>query len=434
MIPKLGGLWLQVNFRRLWAGQAASLLATHLTNVALPLVAVVALEATPVQMGVIVAMSGVPALAGLFLGVWVDRRARGPILVMADVIRAFLLLTVPIAYVFDSLTIEILYFVSFGMGAMSMLFEIAYRSFLPSVVRRSQLVEANSKLELANSGTVAVGPGIGGALIELVTAPFALLSGVVMFLGSAFMFRSLKVDESTVGGSPDNSDTRESVVSQIRSGFSYFRSNRILLGTALTNAMLNLTGTAYDTIYIIYLVRKLDFTPGMIGLVFSLGAIGLFGASFLSERLTARFGVGRTLLVGFGLMTIGGFLIPFAEGTKLVLFLLIASAEIIFILGVILWNIGNVSLRQAITPERLLGRVTAITIVMARAAVPIGALIGGFLGELIGLREAIFVFAGGMTGSVIFLLILGVWKVDQLPDEQDSDESVDADGITETTG
>lgn len=157
MIFKLSGLWLHANFRRLWAGQAASLFASELTYVVLPLIAVVFLEATPIQMGIIGAMGGVPALAGIFLGVWVDRRSRGPILVMVDVGRVIVLLAVPVSHVMGVLTIEILYAVSLGIGGMSMLFEIAYRSFLPSVVKNTQIVEANSKLELANTGAVAVG-------------------------------------------------------------------------------------------------------------------------------------------------------------------------------------------------------------------------------------------------------------------------------------
>lgn len=353
-------------------GQASSLLASQLITVAMPLTAIVFLDATPVQMGVIGAMHGVPVIAGIFLGVWVDRRTRGPILVMMDTGRIFLLVLVPVAYALDFLTIELLYFVSVGTGATGMLFEIAYRSFLPSVVRKTELVEANSKLELANSGAVAVGPGIGGVLVELVAAPFALVASIFMYMISVMMFRSIRVGEVVADRTRDEHGKRESVIGGIRVGFGFFRKSRPLIGISAAAATLMFFGTAYDTIYILYLVRNLDFSPGMIGLIFSLGSIGLIGASFISTWLTDRLGFGRVLVLCFVLMTIGGLIVPFAEGSKSFVFMLIVVAEIMFVLGVVVWNIGHVSLRQAITPGSLMGRVTSIQIVIVRGVAPVG--------------------------------------------------------------
>ena len=355
---KFRGLWLHANFRKLWAGQAASLFASVLSSIVLPLIAVVFLDASPIQMGIIGAMGGVPALIGLFLGVWVDRRARGPILVMVDLGRVILLLAVPVAYVFDVLTIELIYVVSLGIGGMSMLFEIAYRSYLPSVVGRRRLVEGNSKLELANSGAVSFGPGIGGVLVDLIAAPFALIPGAVMFLISAFMFRSLRVKEDVSPVAKVADGIRESVLAGIKVGFGFFRKSRMLIGITGAASTLELFGSAYDTIYILFLVRNLDFTPGMIGLVFSIGGLGLLGASFASSWLTKRIGFGNTLLLGFLIMAIGGFLVPFARGPIGVAFVIIMLAEALFVLGVVVWHIGLVSVRQAITPVHLLGRVT----------------------------------------------------------------------------
>ena len=422
---KLRGLWLDANFRRLWLGQVTSLFANELSYVALPLIAIVFLHATPIQMGVIGAMQGVPAIAGIFLGVWVDRRTRGPILVMVDYARVVLLAAVPIAYLFDVLSIELLYVVALGMGAMSMLFEIAYRSFVPTVVRRRGLVEANSKLELANSGAVAVGPGVGGALVEIMAAPFALVASIIGFLISAIMYRSIRVNEVVAPKIQDADGNTESVLSGIRNGLSFFRKSMPLVGTSAAAATMVLFGTAYDTIYILYLVRNLDFTPGMIGLVLSLGSIGLIGASFVSSWLTTHIGVGWTLLLGFVFMGIGGVIVPLAEGSKLILFATIVAAEITFILGIVIWNIGQVSLRQAITPESFLGRVTSIQVVASRALLPLGALTGGFLGELLGLRGAMFLFAGGIAAGGVWLLLLGVWKIRELPEAAHGDEAAE---------
>ena len=422
---KLRGLWLDANFRRLWVGRVTSLFATELSYVVLPLIAIVFLHATPIQMGVIGAMQGVPAIAGIFLGVWVDRRTRGPILVMVDYGRVVLLAAVPVAYLFDVLSIELLYFVALGMGAMSMLFEIAYRSFMPNVVRRRGLIEANSKLELANSGAVAVGPGIGGALVEIMAAPFALIASIIGFLISAVMYKSIRVTEVVAPRTQDADGKNESVLRGIRNGFSFFRKSKALVGTSAAAATMMLFGTAYDTIYILYLVRNLDFTEGMIGLVFSFGAIGLLGASFVSSWLTDHIGVGKTLILGFVFMGIGGFIVPFAEGSLMVLFATIVIAEIVFLLGIVIWNIGQVSLRQAVTPDAMLGRVTSIQIVTVRAVLPIGAMTGGFLGELMGLRGAMFLFAGGLAAGGVWLLLLGVWKIRELPEAAHGDEAAE---------
>jgi predicted MFS family arabinose efflux permease len=413
---KLSGLWLQANFRRLWAGQATSLFANMIVQVALPLTAVVFLEATPIQMGVIGAMAGVPAIVGIFLGVWVDRRTRGPILVMVDLGRMFLLLTVPVAYAFDALTMELLYFVALGIGAMSMLFEIAYRSFLPSVVRKTQLVDANSKLEFGKSGSVAVGPAVGGAIVEVVAAPLAVIAGAAMYFISALFFRSVRVKEAVAARAQLADGNAESVIAGVRAGFGFFRRSRALVGVTVAAITLELFGSAFEAIYILFLVRNLEFTPVMIGLVFSAGGLGFLGAAFVSSWLVDHIGVGGSLVLGFLIMAVGGFLVPLAAGPSAVIFVMIFAGEVAFVLGAIIWNIGQVSLRQAITPETMLGRVTSIQIVATRAGIPIGAMVGGFLGEILGLRAAIFVFSGGITLGVVWLFVLGVWRIRELPD------------------
>ncbi|MCH8103648.1 MAG: MFS transporter, partial [Chloroflexi bacterium] len=179
---RLTGLWRHSDFRKLWAGQAISIFGSQMVGLALPLTAVIVLDASPLQMGAIIAVSALPALLfGVFLGVWIDRRKRRPILIAADIGRAFLLLSIPVAHQLDALTIELLYAVAIGMGALSLVFEIAYRSFLPSVITREQLIEGNSKLELARSGAAVAGPGIGGVLVQAVSAPFALLFGTISY-------------------------------------------------------------------------------------------------------------------------------------------------------------------------------------------------------------------------------------------------------------
>ena len=251
MKPKLGCLWLHLEFRKLWSGQVASLLGAQFVIIVLPLTAVVILDATPIQMGIIGAMSGVPALIGLFLGVWTDRRRRGQILIAVDVGRMLLLLSIPGAHILGLLSIELLYVIVLGISAMTMLFEIAYRSFLPSVVARNQLVEVNAKLELANSGAVAIGPGISGLIAHAVTAPFALFFGAAMFAVSAVMFKSLRVNESDSITTTQGLYRDQSMLVQLRDGFGFFRKNKILVGIAAAGTSLVFFGSAYDAILIL---------------------------------------------------------------------------------------------------------------------------------------------------------------------------------------
>lgn len=409
------GLWLHANFRKLWAGQSASLLGSQISGIAVPLAAILVLDATAVQMGILAAMGGVPALIGIYLGVWVDRRRRAPIVVGADIGRAVLLGLVPVAYLFDFLTMNLLFAVAVGNGALSMLFQIAYRSFLPSVVVRSQLVDANSKLELATAGTASVGPGAGGLLTQVLAAPIAVAFGSLMYLFSAILFRSMRVAEVIASNRNDSSGKSISAFASIKEGFGFLRRNSVLIGIALSEATLVFFGAAWEAISLLFMVRELDFSPGMIGALASIGSVGLFAGSYLSPRLSKKIGVGPSIGIALIVMSLSGFVLPLAGGPTAAIYALVAMSEVAFLVGLVIYQVLQVSVRQSMTPDSLQGRITSIMVVSSRAAAPLGAIIGGLVGQHVGLRESLLISSAGMGAAVFWLLYYRTWSLREMP-------------------
>jgi hypothetical protein len=407
---KLTGLWRHSEFRKLWAGQAISLSSSQLMYIALAVTAVSVLDATPFQMGVAFAMQGAPALLGLFIGSWTDRRRRLPIIVGVGIGRFLLLLALPIAHLLDLLSIELVYFVAFGIATMGIVFQIAYRSLLPSVVERTQLLEANSKLEIANSGSVAVGPALGGPVVQFVVAPIAMVFSSVLFLASAAFFSRMKVDEQTV--TPQRASGASGEISE---GLNYVLSSKVLVGTAISGISLAIFLGLYGAVSLIYFIKHLEIELALLGVMFGFGSIGLVSGSIICSRYTTRFGVGRLMTLGLLLAGLGWMAIPLATGSLVTIVPVLILGAIALEAGVVIYSVQQVSLQQAITPLRLQGRMNSIFLVVSRGAVPIGALLGGFLGEEIGVRNTLFVAGFGVGSSAIWVVLFGVWRVRALP-------------------
>ncbi len=375
---------------------------------ALPLVAVIVLEATPVQMGILSALSGVPAIFGLFLGSWADRRQKRPILVWADLTRAVLMAAVPITHVAGVLTIEVLYVVSFGLAALTLLFQIGYRAMLPAVVERSEITEANSKLELATAGAGVAGPAGVGPLVQLVTAPISLIAGSILYLASAVIFLAIKSEECV------SEESREAGRG-IKDGLSYFWRHKPLVGIVASSVVFSIFATALESLALLYMVRELGLNPGTIGLMITVAGTGLFMGSIISGRYMSRIGAGRATTLGLAAVAIGDFSIPLASGPlPLVIGTLVAGGFATQI-GIVLYNVGGASIRQSTVPDALQARLTSISVVFGRIGVPVGGLLGGFLGEWIGLRETLFIAACGLLAGTGFLVAFRTWHV-RLPD------------------
>lgn len=392
------GLWRHADFLRLWAGQTISQFGSQITLLALPLTAALTLRATPAEMGILAATETAPfLLVGLFAGVWVDRLRRRPMLLVTDCARGVLLFAIPSAALLDVLTIGLLYAVAFLVGILTVFFEVAYQSFLPALVGREQLVEGNSKLEVSRSAAQIAGPGIAGGLVQLVTAPIAIVVDATSFLVSALFLAFVHVPEPTpVPRVPGRSIWRE-----IGEGLRVVIGNPMLRGIAGCTATSNLFSNIIQAVYILYVTRQLGLSAGAIGGIFAVGSTGFLVGALFAGRIARRFGLGPTIIgsIVFGFLGTG--LIPLASGTASVAVPLLVAAQFITAFGSPIYNINQVSLRQVITPDHLLGRMNATMRFIVWGTLPIGALIGGALGTAIGLRPTLIV---GATGELFAFL------------------------------
>ncbi|MGH2534219.1 MAG: MFS transporter [Thermomicrobiales bacterium] len=398
---RLGGLWRHADFRRFWAAETISQFGSHITLLVLPLMAVISLDASPFEMGLLTAMGTLPfLLVGLFVGVWVDRMRRRPIMVITDVGRAAVLLVIPVVAWFDRLNMGVLYTVAFLVGVQTVFFDVAYASYVPSLVRRERLVDANSKLQASASVAQVAGPGLGGVLVGLITAPVAILLDACSFLLSALFLRRIETDEAE----PERAAERQPMLRQIREGLAVVGSDRVLRALVGTSAVNTFAGYIFLSVYILFMSRELNLGATAIGVVLATGGVGAFIGAMLAGPAARRFGQGPALILGQFLFGATGLTVPLAIFIPSVALPLVIAAEFLQWLTLLIYSVNAVSLRQAITPDRLLGRVNATARFVATGAQPIGSLAGGALGGLIGVPMTLVVGEIGMFVAVAWLL------------------------------
>jgi MFS family permease len=399
------------DFLRLWFGQTVSQVGTQVSLIAIPLTAVVALGATPFQAGLLGTFEYLPfILVGLPAGVWVDRMARRRILIASDVGRTLALLSIPLASWSGHLVMAQLYAVGFVVGVLTVFFDVAYQSYLPSLVAREQLVEGNSRLELTRASAEIAGPGIGGALVSAVTAPIAVLADAVSYIASVASLLLIRGRETIESQTRRSSGMRRELVEGLR----YVLGNRLLRSIAACTALINLFGHAAIAVTILYAVRELGLSPAQIGLWFSLGSIGGPLGALLASRVGRRLGTGPTIVLTAWATVPAWFLVPLAP-RSFPLPLLITSGIIGSITGV-MYNITQVSLRQAITPQRIQGRMNATMRFLVWGTIPIGSFIGGVLGSVIGLRNTLWVTAVAMTFAALPVTLSPVRRLRSVED------------------
>lgn len=415
--PGRTGLWHNPNFMKLWAAETVTQMGSHVTLVALPLTAALVLSASAVQMGILTAAGTVPFLLfGLFAGVWVDRLRRRPIMIVTDIGRSLVLLTIPLAWSFDLLRIELLYVVAFTAGTQQLFFDVAYVSFLPSVVERDDLVEGNSKLEVSASTAQVAGPGLGGVLVGLLSAPLTILLDAVSFLLSAFFLARMRVDEpqperlASVG-----------VLREIGQGVGAVVRNPVLRAILGAGGTVNLFGWMFLAVYILYMIEDLGFSSTQVGLVLSTGGLGAIVGATLAAPLKRRIGVGMTIIVGRSLFGVFGLLVPLAVLVPGVEVPLVVLAEFLQWLTLVLATVNEISLRQSVIPRRLLGRATATYRFVFSGIIPIGALAGGFLGESIGLRSTLVLSCFGMLFAGVWVYFSPLCGMRGIPETSDPD-------------
>jgi MFS family permease len=412
---------------RLWTGQSISQVGSQITLLALPLVAIRILDAGSVEVGVLAAAETVPFLVvGLPAGVWIDRWRRRRVLIAADVGRAAVLATVPIAYVLDVLTMGQLYAVALATGLFTVFFDVAYQSYLPTVVPRARLVEGNSRLELSRSAAHVVGPGIAGLLVQAVRSPMAVAVDSVSFVLSALCIGRIRTEEPRPV--PGADDGQLSMGRSIADGLRYVLRHPLLSRVGTSTAVFNFFSAVGMAVFLLYAVRELDIDPAAIGVVFSLGSIGFVVGAALTQRITRRIGVGPALALAALVQGAAFLLVPLAPRSSPLPFFVMAFA--LETCASPVYNITQVSLRQAITPERMQGRMNATMRFVVWGALPLGSLVGGVLGHAIGLRPTLWVSAVGATLGVVPLLGRTVRRLREIPEldleaeaEAEADES-----------
>jgi MFS family permease len=415
--PPQPGLWRHRDFLKLWSAQTVSQFGSQISALAIPLVAIVVLQATALQMGVLQALETLPfLLISLPAGVWVDRLRRRPLLIVGDLGRAAALAWIPVAHVLGVLAIWQLYVVALIVGVLTVFFDVAYQSYLPSLVGRDQLVDGNAKLQISASGAQVAGPPVAGVLIGLLTAPIAVLLDALSFLGSALFIFGIRRHEPAPEVTRDAAGNRTGMLAEMREGLRYVLGHRLLRSIAACTGTGNLFSSMAWAVLLLYLVRELGMSPELIGVVLGIGSIGFLVGALLPARVQRLIGLGPAIVVSAFIEGAAFLLVPLAPRSSPIPFLVVA--QLVMGMAVVVYNVSQVSLRQAITPDRLQGRMNATMRFLVWGTMPVGAVIGGYLGGAIGLRETLFVGTIGEALGFLFVLFSPVRSLRTMPAQQ----------------
>ena len=378
-------------------GESVSLLGSQVTLVALPLTAVLTLHAGPSQMGALRVAATLPFLLfGLLAGAWVDRRSRLMVLTMSSLGQALLLAVIPALALAGVLRIEIVYAIAFLVGVLTVGFDVAYQAFVPSLVPGESLVDANSKLETSRSLTLVVGPSAGGILVQLLTAPLAILADVASFLFAAAMLST--IPDPVRAGPPVE---RHSLLREVWEGLGALLGHPVLRASATATTLVNLTVAMSTPVLFLYMVRTLHLTPTLVGIALAVNGLGGVVGAVAGGRAARRLPVAAILGLGLLLVGVGILLVASAAGPVATVLALLLTGEAALGFSLPFYNLNQLSLRQSLTPDRLQARVHASSRTLTWGAVPLGAVIGGLLGEHIGLRGTLVVSGLGTLAAAL---------------------------------
>ena len=395
------------SFVLLWAGQSVSVFGSLVTRTALPFAAILVLHANAIEMALLAAVDVVPGLLfGLAAGAWIDRLSRRPILIAADLARAILLATIPAAAIAGVLRMELLYAVGFLAGVCTVFFDVACSSYLPSLVSRDRLLEANSKL----AGTAAVAEaaafGAYGWLVQWVTAPIAILVDAVTFLVSAVSLMLIRKPEPA----PPPRAERKRLKSELAAGFAAIRDSPILRTLGGATMMNELSLGAGGAVVMLFVTRDLGFSPGILGMIFAAGGLSSLVASLLARTAERRMGSRGAMRAGLFFSGFALMLIVLARDSSLPAVLLLLAQQLIGDAGATVFSVNLVTLRQTTTPDHVLGRVHASLRVLGLAATLLGALAAGLIGQAFGLRAALITAAMIRISAALALFRGRAWK------------------------
>ncbi|MGH2495864.1 MAG: MFS transporter [Ktedonobacteraceae bacterium] len=405
---QLRGLWKNPDFMKVWLSRTVSNLGNGITGIALPVIAVQVLAATPAQMSILSALNGAAVLLfGLIAGVWVDRLRRRPVLIATDLLRALVVGSIPAAALLGILHIGQVYIVAALAAILSVFFHAADVAFFPGLVETHELVEGNSKLGMSDALAEVAGSGMAGALIQILTAPLSVIVDAFSFLFSALCLARIRKPEPA----PQPVKERRSAWHESIEGLLYVLKNPLLRTLAGSAGLFNFSGMFVATLYTLYVIRTLGVSPVIYGLLLAAGGLSALLGAWLAERVVRRLGLGFTIGGGLFLYGLVGLLIPLAHGPVSVVVVVLFVSQLVGDVTVSIHLIAELSLRQMLIPHGLLGRANAGILFLTQGVAPFGALLAGIIAERFGVRPTLFIGVVGVMMAGLWLLLSPVRKV-----------------------
>lgn len=396
----LGGkLWRDGEFLKLWGGQAISEVGSQVSLLALPTVAILVLGASPFQVGLLAACENLAfPILGLVAGVYVDRMRRRPIMIVCDVGRLLALASVPVAFELNVLSMAQLYVVALVVGVGTVFFDVSYQSYLPALIPRADLIEGNTKLQVTGSVAQMAGPALGGFLIQLLGPARAVAADAASFLVSVVSLIWIRRPEPSPA--PASESGRRGFFAEMWEGIQVVFGSPTIWKIAGSTSTSNLGSNLFFAVFLIFVYRNLHLSPGTVGVIFAAGAVGGLLGALTAAWIPRRIGLGPTLFVTILLGGLSLILVPLAQ-FGFAIPLLFASMFVGSFVNPV-YNINQVSLRQAITPDRVQGRMNATVRTIIWGTNPIGAFIGGIIGSAYGILPALY-------AGIAVALCAGFW-------------------------
>jgi MFS family permease len=412
-----GALWSHADFLRLWSAQSVSAFGARITRTCVPLAAVLTIHASPASLGILAALSQGPGLiVGLFAGGFVDRSRRRHILIASDMMRAAIVLTVPVAAWLHMLAMPQLYLVAAIAGGLSVLFDIADHAYLPSLIGTAQLVEGNTKLNLTDSVAEIGGPALAGVLVQLLTAPIAIAANAVTYVISALFLSQIAARETVVAPAAEGASWRR----DLSTGTTAIFGNRLVLPLFLMDATAPLFGSFFAALYVPFAIRNLHLTPTMLGITIGVGGIGAMVGSALASPVSRWLGLGPAIVA----LSFGGalfsLLVPLAFGSPNMAAAMLMAAQFGGDALMVIVIVLAASLRQTVMPNEILGRVAAVFKAAGGLCGVVGALAAGSIASVIGVRETVLIAAIGYFLAPLIALLSPLRTLKSLPDPVDA--------------
>jgi MFS family permease len=413
----LGGLWQHRDFRNLWAGQTASMLGSNMTAVAMPIIASITLHASIFQMGLLSASAYLPYLfVSLFVGAWLDRRTKRPIIILADLLRAVILLIVPIAWWQGFLGMPLLIAVSLLIGMCSVVADIGSQSILPVVVGRGDLVEGNSKLEVSRSASNIGGNALGGALLQALGVGLSLVINSVLFIVSTVFTFLIRSPE------PRPERTQRRLWGDIADGARFVVQHRTIRVLVLATLIANFFALAKEPIYLLFITRTLGLAPAYVGLVLASAGVGALIGALLAKRVSRAIPLGWLLVTTSAGIGVVNLLTPVATIVPTVFaVVLLVVTHVLDAALVIISNVNLRSYRSAVTPDNMQARMNASIRMIVVGIAPIGGIVGGIVGGVLGITPALIVTSIGVLAAALPIAFSHIRHVTAIPDEEEAD-------------